>query len=300
MFLPDDFMDSLRANFAQEGDVELHYIEAGPADGPPVILLHGFPEYWYTWRFQIAALADAGYRVFAPDQRGYNLSEKKGPYNLETLAHDIAHFQDAVGIEKSIIVGHDWGGITAWAFAAYHPERTERLIILNAPHPNAYLDAIRSLSLQVFRSWYIYFFQIPCLPEYFMRRKNFAAIRKMFADLPSTNMTENDISRYISALARPGALHAVINWYRALPGETRRTGGKLPTPEISAPTCVIWGEDDFALDIACLETLPKYVPDLTVHLLRNTTHWLQVERPEIVNQHMLEFLACNTKATGVA
>ena len=290
MALPDNFFDTLHSRFVQAGDLELHCVETGPADGYPVILLHGFPEYWYTWRFQMIALAEAGYRVIVPDQRGYNLSEKKGPYNLETLARDIAHLQDALGIRCSAIVGHDWGGIVAWAFASYFPERTACLVALNAPHPNAYLDACRALSLQVFRSWYIYAFQIPRLPEFFVRLRNYAGIRRLFKELPPQNMTPQDIDRYITALDRPGALRAAINWYRALPAESIRTGGSLPEPVIQAPTCVIWGEDDFALDIACLETLPKYVPDLRLHQLAATSHWVQIHRPGAVNAHLVAFL----------
>lgn len=156
------------SRFANLPGLRMHYVEAGPANGAPVILLHGFPEFWYSWRFQIPALAAAGYRVVAPDQRGYNLSGKEDPYDLDTLTRDVANLQDAPGIARSHIVGHDWGGAVAWAFAAAYPARTDRLVVMNAPHLNAYQDTIRRLPRQLLKSWYVAFFQILRLPEWSM------------------------------------------------------------------------------------------------------------------------------------
>ncbi len=151
--------------------VRLHVVQVGPETGPLVLLLHGFPEFWYGWKAQIDGLAEAGYRVWAPDQRGYNLSDKPegvAAYQLDTLVADVVGLIDAAGQQKAIIVGHDWGGIVSWWLAASHPERVERLVILNVPHPAVTRKFIRQYPGQLLRSWYIAFFQLPILPEWIM------------------------------------------------------------------------------------------------------------------------------------
>jgi pimeloyl-ACP methyl ester carboxylesterase len=283
----NNWLPGIEEHFADLPGLRMHYMSAGPPDGTPVILLHGFPEFWYSWRFQMKALADAGYRAIAPDQRGYNLTEKRKPYNLETLVQDIAHLQDHLGIARSHIIGHDWGGVTAWGFAAMCPERTDKLVTMNGPHPSAYLDACKR-SRQAFRSWYIFYFQIPGLPEWSLRRKNYRALRGVFRGLPREYMTREDIDRYVEAAAQPGALTAMINWYRGLPKTLLKGKGALP--QINAPTCVIWGERDVALDKACNDTLIQYVPNLVVHYLPEATHWVQIDHPQETNRFMLEFL----------
>ncbi len=270
--------------------ITLHYEEMGDPSGPPVILLHGFPEFWYSWRHQMPALAQAGYRVIAPDQRGYNRSSKEGPYTVERLTLDIRRLQEALGIEQSNIVGHDWGSVVAWGFASYFPQHTRKLVTMNGPHPSAYQDAMKRGLTQLRKSWYMYFFQIPWLPELALSANNYAQLRKVFGSLPKQYMNEQDIQRYVDAVSQPGALTAMINWYRALPGQMLRTGGSMPDPIIRVPTCVIWGERDIALDKICNETLPKYVPDLELHYLPNSTHWVQLDDPHEVNRLLLAFL----------
>jgi pimeloyl-ACP methyl ester carboxylesterase len=262
----------------------------GPAEGRPVILLHGFPEFWYSWRHQMPALAEAGFRVYAPDQRGYNRTSKQGPYDGATLTQDIVALQDALGITHSDIVGHDWGAVVAWNFAAHHPERTRRLIILNGPHPEAYQDAMRKGLRQLRKSWYIFLFQIPRLPEKLISANDFGIVRKVFGALPKRYMTEADIRHYIDAMSQPGALTAMINWYRAIPGQLRKRTHPAPTANMETPTCVIWGERDEALDKICNDTLARYVKHLELHYLPNSTHWVQLDDPEGVNRLMLDFL----------
>jgi pimeloyl-ACP methyl ester carboxylesterase len=268
----------------------MHVITAGPEDGTPILLLHGFPEFWYSWRFQITALAAAGYRVIAPDQRGYNLTDKHGPFDVATLVQDIVDLQNAFGISKSHVAAHDWGGVIGWAFAGAHPDRVDRLVIMNGPHPAAYADACKSYPVQFRRSWYIYFFQLPWLPEWSLRRKNFDTIDRVFRRLPNRPMTEADIQHYKDAFSQPGALTAMVNWYRALPWQIIRSGFRPQNPIVRAKTCVIWGERDRALVKGCCETLDRYVPDLRVHYLPRATHWVQMDHANDVNEIMLQFL----------
>lgn len=270
--------------YADLPGLRMHYVVAGPEDGTPVILLHGFPEFWYSWRFQIPALAEAGYRVIAPDQRGYNLSDKQGPYNASTLVRDIVHLQEALGFSSSHIVGHDWGGAIAWSFAAARPVRTRRLVAMNAPHINAYQDALK-YPRQILKSYYIALFQMPRLPEWGLRRRDYALLERVFQSVSPERMTQRDVELYKEACARPGALEAMIGWYRAI---------KRPREavlNIERPSCVIWGERDAFLEKGCNETLGRYVPDLSVHYLPRASHWVQMDLPEEVNQLMLDFLA---------
>jgi len=267
--------------------LRMHYVEAGPPDGVPVILLHGFPEFWYSWRLQIPVLATAGYRVIAPDQRGYNLSDKDGPYDLDTLTGDVAHLQDALGLAHSHVAGHDWGGAVAWAFAAAYPARVDKLTILNAPHLNAYEDAARRHPRQLLKSWYVYAFQIPRLPEWGLRAGDYYLLRRSLALVP--NMSAADIARYKEAWTQTGALEATIGWYRTLARRVVARRGRVPALRITNPTLVIWGEQDAFLEKGCNDTLPRYVTNLDVRYLP-ASHWVQLDRPDEVNQLMLAFL----------
>lgn len=275
---------------ANVNGITMHYVEMGNPAGNPVLLLHGFPECWYSWRFQMQALAAAGHRVIAPDQRGYNRTSKSGPFTVETLVRDIRALQEHLGLECSDIVGHDWGAMVAWGFPAYFPQHTRKLAILNGPHPDAYQDTCRKHPIQLLKSWYIFFFQIPGLPEACFRARNYALLRNTFGALPRQYMNETDIARYVEAASQPGALTAMINWYRALPGQLRNKAAR-PDNTIRVPTCVIWGEQDAYLDKACNESLPRYVPDLRLHYLPESSHWVQLDAPDKVNELLLDFLA---------
>ena len=225
----------LAHRYAEIGDVRLHYVEAG--EGPLVLLLHGFPQFWYQWRHQIPALVEAGFRVVAPDMRGYNLSDKLPgvrAYRVELLARDVERLILACGERTATVVGHDWGAIVAWIAAMRHPERVQRLAILNVPHPARFLEGLLS-PMQLLRSSYIFFFQIPRLPEKVIRAGDFAILRFVFCRDPVRleTYTAEDIERYIEAIARPGALTATLNYYRALlrkPGETRALLQRVEAP----------------------------------------------------------------------
>lgn len=197
--------------------IRLHWVEAGR--GPLVVLLHGFPEFWYSWRVQISALADAGFRVVAPDQRGYNRSEKPRElraYRMDALAGDVVALIRHLGEERAVVAGHDWGGAVAWHLARRRPEVLDRLVILNAPHPAAYRRALRT-SDQLLRSWYIFFFQLPWLPELAIRAFDYRVLERVLRRDPvrPDAFTDADVARYKEALSRPGALRGALSWYRA-------------------------------------------------------------------------------------
>jgi epoxide hydrolase 4 len=269
--------------------LRMGFFDVGPRDGQPVLLLHGFPEFHYSWRMQWPALTQAGYRVIAPDQRGYNLSGKHGPYDLATLARDMADLQDALGITQCDVAGHDFGGAVAYALAAHFPQRVRKLGILNAPHPDAYLDALRSTVEQRKKSWYVFFFQLPFLPERRLARNNFAFVEQLFAGAGAT--TPSDIARYKTACAQPGALHAMIGWYRALGRGALARGLRGSLPIVRAETCVIWGERDLALSKDVNITLARHVPNACFAYLTEASHWVQLDAPEAVNQRLIEHFA---------
>jgi pimeloyl-ACP methyl ester carboxylesterase len=266
----------------------MHYVTSGPADGEPVVLLHGFPEYWYCWQFQIPALADAAYRVIVPDQRGYNLTDKQGPYTLATLTEDLRQFLDALGIEQCNLVAHDFGAPPAYTFAWLYPSRVKNLVVINGPHPNAFLDALWSHPSQVLRSWYIFFFQIPVLPEFLFRADHFGGLQAAFKDLSLKAMNSEDFDCFQKAFEQPGALKAAIGWYRA--SMRRFLKGKPARRDIQVPTLIIWGMQDRELGKYVNETLEKYVSDLHIQPIEDAGHFVQMEDPDQVNEILLDCL----------
>ncbi len=281
----------LAHRYADLGDVRLHYVEAG--EGPLVVLLHGFPQFWYEWRHQIPALVEAGFRVVAPDMRGYNLSDKPPgvrSYRVELLARDVARLILACGEQTAAVVGHDWGAIVAWIAAMRYPRRVGRLAILNVPHPARFLDGLLC-PRQLLRSSYMFFFQIPRLPEEVIRAGDFALLRSALHRDPVRPGTfaAEDIERYVQAMAQPGALTATLNYYRALLRNPRKTRALLK--RIEAPVLVIWGERDRFLSRRLAEPPPLWVPNLLrLERLPNASHWVAEERPREVNALLLEFL----------
>ncbi len=269
--------------------IRMHYVTQG--EGPLVVLLHGFPEFWYSWRYQIPFLAEHGYKAVAPDLRGYNDTDKpRIGYDMPTLLGDIAGLIRGLGQERAVIVGHDWGGVLAWFFAAYYPELTERLIVLNAPHPLAMEREVRKLR-QLRKSWYVFAFQLPWLPEYILLRNNANEVGRMLcgAALQKSAFPREITAKYQEAMSKPGAMTAALNYYRQLlHPSTRRFSRK--TPRITAPTLLIWGEHDIALDIGLTYDLEQWVENIQVRRLPDSGHWVQQEQPDKVNQLMLEFL----------
>lgn len=277
-------------NIASNG-IRLHVAQAGPIDGPPVILLHGFPEYWGGWRHQIPALTEAGYRVWAPDQRGYNLSDKpKGidAYTLDILAADVLGLIDAGGYDMVRLIAHDWGAAVAWWVALNYPQRIEKLAILNVPHPVVMRKTLSSSFQQLRKSWYIFFFQLPWLPEALLGMNNAeGAVRALRGSGTPTTFSEADFADYRQAWQQPGALTGMINWYRAL---VRRPPRRAVHLRVTMPTLMIWGVNDVALTPEMAQKSIDYCDHGRLVYLEKATHWVQHDEPAEVNRLLVEFL----------
>jgi pimeloyl-ACP methyl ester carboxylesterase len=268
--------------------------EAGEGDRL-ALCLHGFPESRFSWRYQLPLLAEMGYRAWAPDLRGYGETEPKpaevSAYLIDRLMEDVAALIDASGAKSVTLIGHDWGAGLAWTFAANRVRPLERLVIMNVPHPAVMAEHLRRSWAQLRKSWYMFFFQIPGLPEWGATRNDGEAIREAFRGMAidKSNFSKDVLDRYAKDAQRPGAMRGMINWYRA----ALRLQGKLagPWPVIEDPTLIVWGEEDTALGIELLDGTDAYVRDLTVKRLPNVSHWVQQEAPEKVNAILAEWLA---------
>jgi len=279
--------------YIETNGIKLHVVMAGPKNGQPVFLLHGFPEFWYGWRKQIPALTEAGYRVIVPDQRGYNLSDKpKGvkAYSIDKLANDILGLIDALSYKKVNLIGHDWGAVVAWAFAIWHPGRLRKLGILNVPHPAVMLNFLRRGDPeQLRRSWYIFTFQVPWLPEYFLRKNDWRnAVRVLRGSGKIHTFTNEDIIEYKQAWSQPGAMTAMINWYRAA---VRYLPKLLKDVQVKDPTLMLWGMQDTALSHRMARPSMDYCDDGKLAFFEDATHWVQHDEAETVNQLLIEFLS---------
>jgi pimeloyl-ACP methyl ester carboxylesterase len=271
--------------------IHLRVAQAGPKDGPLVILLHGFPEFWFGWRSQIPALAAAGFCVWAPDQRGYAASDKPPrvqDYTLDKLAGDVAGLIKAAGRSRAAVVGHDWGGAVAWWLAANNPELVDRLGILNVPHPQVMRKMVLANPRQTLRSWYMFAFQIPWLPEWMARRNNWASIVKAMksSSRPGT-FSESDFDQYRQAWSQPGAYSAMLNWYRAV----FRYGSPQPrNSRITLPTLILWGKQDRFICHDAAEASLALCDQGRLQTYETATHWLQHEEPADINRRIIEFL----------
>lgn len=272
----------------QTNGVTLHTVIAGPSDGPVAMLLHGFPEFWFGWRHQIPALATAGFRVWVPDQRGYNLSDKpKGldSYRLEVLAGDVLGLIDATGRERIFLAGHDWGAMVAWWVACIAPERLRHLAILNVPHPHVARRRLLSDVRQMIRSTYAAFFQLPRLPEALIAARNWRLLGRALqnSSLPGTFSGEA-LASYRRAWSQPGAMTAMLNWYRA---EARQPYRNRPPFRVSVPTTIIWGVKDVALRSVMATESAALCDNAEIIWRPDNTHWVQHEAAAQVNQILL-------------
>jgi epoxide hydrolase 4 len=285
-----DEHSELREGYAEIGDVRLHYVEAG--EGPLIVLLHGFPEFWYGWRQQIKPLAAAGFRVVAPDTRGYNLSSRPtdvSAYAVDRLADDVRGLIRERGAESALLVGHDWGGTIAWTTAMNHPEVVERLAILNAAHPRKLLQGLHHPG-QLRKSWYFFFFQLPGVPESVVHADNWRFFRH-FVDDARPAYTPEEIDRYVEAWSQPGAATGMINYYRSSVRQSQKRAEAQLRP-LSAPTLVIWGERDRYLGPELAEPDHDDVPNLArVERLPDASHWVHHDEAERVNQLLIDFFA---------
>lgn len=290
----------MKAVRVQANGLAFHTLQAGPASGPLVMLLHGFPETSHSWRRQIPVLAEAGFRVCAPDLRGYGGSDRPGKtsaYDLDPLADDVAGLIRQLGADRAAVVGHDWGGGVAWHFAQRHPGLLTRLAVLNCPHPGIFQKVIRGSFSQLRRSWYMFFFQLPALPEWLIRRRAREFVRQTFVGTAANKeaFSDEDLDQYSAAIARPGAARAAINYYRAAvrigPARLKARLRLWATP-IAAPTLLIWGMQDQALGTALIEPHAAVVAGpYEVVRIEESGHWVQQEAPEAVNAALLRHLA---------
>lgn len=275
--------------------IRLHLVLAGPAEGEPVLLLHGFPEFWRGWRAQMLALAAKGYRVIVPDQRGYNLSSaprEVSAYGLEHLSADVIAILDHFGIEQVFLGGHDWGAAVAWTVATRYPERVKKLAILNVPHPGVMMKFIGKSPKQMLKSWYIGFFQIPGLADWLMSRNNFAgAITMLKASGKPETFSAEDLDEYRKSYKNAGGLTGMINWYRAM----ARFRPSMPrNVRLKMPVVILWGKNDVALSYEMAEASLAYCENGRLVAFDDATHWVQHDQAEAVSKKMIEFFASPT------
>lgn len=293
----------ITTRFIEANGLTFELAETGPAQSRKfAILLHGFPELNFSWRHQMPELAAQGWRVWAPNMRGYGASDKPegiDAYAMDNLLADVGALIDLalaeVPADEIMLVAHDWGAVVAWSFAIRKIRPLTRLVIMNVPHPKCAEREIRKWR-QLRKSWYIFFFQIPWLPERLLLASNARAVRRAFVDTAANKhrFSREDLEVYAKAAQRPGAIHAMINYYRALIRHRDANGKKLGNAMVDTPTLVIWGENDLALDIHLLDGMEQWVPNLTLHRLPGISHWVQQDAPEDVNRRLSGWLDSTT------
>lgn len=283
-------MAEIRTRTIQANGLEFLVDEAGEGD-KVALLLHGFPESRRCWRHQLPALARLGWHAVAPDLRGYGGSSRpkhRAAYRIEHLVGDAAALFDALGAKQRLLIGHDWGGMVAWAFAIRRARPLDGLVILNAPYPSAYARIARRPGKQLLRSWYVLFFQLPWLPERLFgshRAKRLARAIARSAKKPET-FPRGVMEHYRDNASRPGALTAMLNYYRANLSMRELARGR----GVDAPTLLLWGEQDTALGPELVQPTMSYVDDLAIQRFPQVSHWLPEEAPAEVNAAIAEWL----------
>lgn len=278
--------------FVETNHIRLHCVMQG--EGELVILLHGFPEFWYSWRYQIPVLARR-FKVVVPDLRGYNDSDKpETGYDLNTLSADIRGLIESLGYSRAHIVGHDWGGLVAWQLAQRFPHYLNRLVVLNAPHPQRLAEELVSNLDQLRRSWYMFAFQVPGLPEWLIQQNLKSFVQDVFRGqaVRKGAFTAEDTQLYEVALQKPGVLAAALNCYRQLlsPANLWRYWRRSPEP-VTVPTLVLWGEEDTLLSTKLTEGLENLIKaPFKLKFVPDCGHWIQQEAPQTVNRELLSFL----------
>jgi pimeloyl-ACP methyl ester carboxylesterase len=269
--------------------ITLHTLEAGDPQATCLIFLHGFPECSYAWHKQLVYFARQGYRVLAPDQRGYNVSSKPTgvkAYRLEELVSDIVELIRARAGKKVVLVGHDWGGVVAWQLAISHPEWVEQLVIINIPHPAVFRHTLKTNPKQMARSSYAAFFQLPWLPEWLSQVANFAVLeRSMVKTAKKGTFTKEVITTYKKAWQQPGAITAMLNWYRAFRYNTLPGDGI-----VQLPVLLIWGRKDQFLLPQMAQKSIEHCTNGKLVMVEEATHWIHHEQPDLINELIRKFI----------
>jgi len=267
----------------ETNSIHLHTVLAGPENGQPVFLLHGFPDAWFGWQSQIEALADAGFRVIAPDQRGYNLSDKPqgiACYTMPLLVDDILGLADGLGFDRFNLAGHDFGAMVAWNLAMDHPERIKKLAIANVPHPFVMRNYLRSQPKQMLKSWYALFFQIPKLPEQVVKLNNW---RFLISAMPD-EFSKEEQDRYREAWKQPGAMTGMINWYRALMQKSFQT---METSNIKVPTLILWGKQDPHISYEMAQLSIDLCDEGELITFDDASHWVLYDKPDATSKYLI-------------
>jgi len=289
-------MSDIRTRQIQANGLTFTIDEAGEGDDI-ALFLHGFPESRRSWRRQLPFVADQGWRAVAPDTRGYGQTSRpkgRGAYRFDNLTADVGALFDALGARRRILIGHDWGGIIAWAAAIQRVRPLDGLVIMNAPHPAAYARHVHRSPAQMLRSWYVLYFQLPWLPELATTAGHARAIERAFVGTTANPdaFSAEDLQAYRDNALQPGAMTAMINYYRANALALNEAGRTLAR-RIETPTLLIWGEKDPFLGVELTELNAPYVDDLTVRRLPGVSHWVQQEAPDQVNAAMKDWMATN-------
>ena len=285
--------DRQKHDFIDTNGIRLHYVSKG--QGKLMLMLHGFPEFWYSWRYQIEEFA-TNYHTVAIDLRGYNQSDKPkalSAYQMSELVADVKGVIESLGYSDCVLVAHDWGGAIAWNFAYAYPEMVERLIVLNIPHPAKFIKGLRTPQ-QLLKSWYVFAFQIPWLPEFLFSLNDYQAVKEAFSGMAidKTAFSKEDLNAYRDAAAKPGALTAAINYYRNV-FQSLFMSDRPQWGILDVPTLTIWGENDTALGKELTYGTEAYVKDWQIEYIPNCSHWVQQEQPALVNTYIKEFLEEN-------
>jgi epoxide hydrolase 4 len=263
----------------------------GPREGRPILFLHGFPEFWYGWRNQIPFFEEQGYYVVVPDQRGYNDSDKPndiGDYTLNHLSDDVASIVEQLHLKDTVLVGHDWGAAAAWHAAIRFPMLFSKLVILNVPHPRVFIKTLFTNIRQFGKSWYMYFFQLPKVPEGILSLVGYEKVAEgMRSTARAGTFSDADVEAYVAAWSKPDAMRSMINWYRA----AFQRPDLRSDVQVHVPTLILWGAQDTFLEAKMAEESIKYCDKARVRYFDSASHWLQHEEPAQVNQAIDAFIA---------
>ncbi len=284
---------AIRTEFVAANGLNFEVDKCGSGD-KLAICLHGFPEHSFSWRYQLPMLAGLGYEAWAPNLRGYGNSSRPdriSDYSLDNLLADVAGLIDSSGFNDVVMIAHDWGAVIAWQFAIKKIRPLNQLIICNVPHPGPMQQAMRNGFAQLKKSWYVFFFQIPLLPEFLLGRNGARGVAESIynSSVDKSKFPPEVLEVYRKNASQPGALKAMINYYRALLRD-RNNVQNSEFPTIETPTLMIWGEEDVALTKESTYGTGEYVSDFTIRYLRGVSHWVQQEAPETVNEMIRAFL----------